>query len=142
MLELPAGALDELRAFARAAYPKEACGLLVGERRCDARTVRRVLAAENRRAGERADRFDIDPLFYKRTEDASAAEGLAVVGIYHSHPDHPARPSATDAEFGRWWPGYSFVILSVAKGEVRDVRSWHFPEGAEDFEEEAITNSA
>ena len=62
-------------------------------------------------------RFLIDPLEQLRVEKDARARGLDVLGYYHSHPDHPARPSNYDREHA--WPWYSYVIVSVQRGEPR-----------------------
>lgn len=140
MLAIPTALLDEIRRHAASAYPREACGLLVGTDG-DARRVARVHRAENLSASARSDRFEIDPRFYLKTDRAANAEGMRVVGFYHSHPDHPARPSPTDADHAQHWPEFSFVILSVENGQVRDCRSWLFPEAGLAFVEEPIEST-
>ena len=67
-------------------------------------------------------RFLIDPLDQLRVEKDARARGLEVLGYYHSHPDHPARPSKYDREHA--WPWYSYVIISVERGIAKDLTCW------------------
>jgi proteasome lid subunit RPN8/RPN11 len=62
--------------------------------------------------------------------------GLDVVGYYHSHPDHPSRPSDFDRDHA--WPGLSYLIVSVQKGTVADERSWRLADERDRFDEETI----
>ena len=62
--------------------------------------------------------------------------GLDVVGYYHSHPDHPARPSEFDREHA--WPGMSYLIVSVEKRQVVEARSWRLADDREGYDEEII----
>ena len=84
---------------------------------------------------ERAeDRYEMDPLDLLRADEMARARRLDIVGVWHTHPDHPARPSATDR--AQAWDGWSYLILEVGAGGVQAMRSWRL-EGAE-FVEEAV----
>jgi proteasome lid subunit RPN8/RPN11 len=119
-----------------AAYPNECCGILVGldvgggsEKR---RIVDRLEAGTNVfEADEQYHRFSIDPRQQMMAERAAEAEGKVVLGFYHSHPDHPARPSEYDREHG--WPFYSYVIVAIAKGKPADMTSWVLDEKTNQF---------
>jgi proteasome lid subunit RPN8/RPN11 len=67
----------------------------------------------------------------------SGETGLAVLGFYHSHPDHPARPSEYDRQHA--WPFYSYVIVAIAKGKPVDLTSWLLDEATELFNQEDIS---
>ena len=71
-----------------------------------------------------------------KAEKSAAADGQVVIGFYHSHPDHPARPSETDRQFG--WPFYSYVIVSIAQGKPADMTSWLLDEQTESFVKQDI----
>ena len=71
-----------------------------------------------------------------RAEKSAAETGQLVLGFYHSHPDHPARPSETDRQAA--WPFYSYVIVSIGKGEPLDMTCWVLDEATEGFEEQRI----
>ena len=106
-----------------AAYPNECCGILIGRDQGGRRLVVRLEPGQNVfAADERYHRFSIDPRAQLKAERQADAEGKAVLGFYHSHPDHPARPSEYDREHA--WPFYSYVIVAIAKGKAADMTSW------------------
>ncbi|MFQ5779073.1 MAG: Mov34/MPN/PAD-1 family protein, partial [Terriglobia bacterium] len=108
--------LEEICQHGRRAYPNECCGALLGAPgEDDTKEVRALLSLDNRRAGEAArTRFLVTAEDYRAAEKAARAQGLEIVGFYHSHPDHPARPSEFDREHA--WPWYSYIIVRVAEG--------------------------
>ena len=99
-------------------------------------TVIRTAPAANLRDDSPRNRFEIDPGDLVKTDRAARAEGLGVVGFYHSHPDAPARPSEFDREHA--WPGYCYVIVSVQAGQPVEMRNWLLAEDRTHFEEDAI----
>lgn len=107
---------------AASAYPAEACGLLVGREAESIVDVVRLAPAGNRAA--RANRYDVDPLDLLAAVRAARSDGLDVVGVWHSHPNHPAVPSRTDAEEA--WQGLSYVILAFDTAGAGALRSWRF----------------
>ena len=121
-LRLDDATIAEINARARAVYPHEACGLLVG-REAGARTlVERVVSCRNLAVDRLADRYVLDPDDFRAADEAARREGLDIVGIWHTHPDHPARPSETDLEAA--WPEYSYLIVSVTSAGVAERRAW------------------
>ena len=134
VLQLPAKIRAELEAQASAGYPDETCGVLLGRAEGERCTVLADYPARNLNHERSRDRFELDPHDYLAAEDAASVAGTAVLGIWHSHPDHPARPSETDREMA--WPGWSYVILSVGAGGVVDLRSWRI--AGEEFCEEEV----
>jgi len=121
---------------AAASYPDECCGVLIGRILGDSTVVERVLSADNERDDSRHNRYLINPETVLAAHKEARALGLDVVGYYHSHPDHPARPSEFDREHA--WPGVSYLIVSVEKGNVADSRSWRLADDREKFDEEEI----
>jgi proteasome lid subunit RPN8/RPN11 len=125
-----------------AAYPNESCGILYGKDVVDqrgeaSRVVSRLEPVTNEfEAGERYHRFLITPDTLMRAEKSAAAAGELVLGFYHSHPDHPARPSEYDREHG--WPFYSYVIVAIAKRQPGDMTCWLLDETTEQFVEQEI----
>ena len=124
------------------AYPNECCGVMIGR---DVPSgdghVRRIVdrlqpLTNSFEQEERYHRFRLDPREYIEVERASGAEGKLVLGFYHSHPDHPARPSEYDRQHG--WPFYSYVIVSIQKREPADMTSWILDEASEQFAKEEI----
>jgi proteasome lid subunit RPN8/RPN11 len=117
-------------------YPEEGCGVLLGRERDGVREVERIFELDNRREDSRHNRYVISPEQFLRAEQEARAAGLDVLGFYHSHPDHPARPSAFDLEHG--WPWYSYVIASVEHGRVADLRSWRLRDDRSAFDPEPL----
>ncbi len=133
-LRLPAPLLDELKCMARAGYPHEVCGLLTGGEDEGSTRVDRVTRAGNLSTDRLADRYTLDPDDFLAADVAARRDGLGIVGIWHTHPDHPPRPSSTDLAAA--WEGYTYVILSVGRKGVADTRAWRLA-GAE-FVEQSI----
>ena len=122
---------------ARRRYPEEACGYLLGRPAADgAREVLEARPAVNRRSLERERRFLLDPETVLRAEDEAEAQGMEVVGFFHSHPDHHAIPSDFDREHA--WPWYSYPIVPVANGETGRLRSWRLRDDRSGFVEESV----
>jgi proteasome lid subunit RPN8/RPN11 len=142
VIRLDAAARAEIERHAEREYPRECCGLLVGRIVDDGRTriihatypVANIFAEE----GERYHRMAIEPLEYARAERRYAAEGLGVVGNYHSHPNHPAVPSQYDLEHLAPWPTMSYVVVSVREGKAAELRSWELLPDRSRFEEEEV----
>ena len=106
-------------------YPHECCEALLGRDRQEGMAPREILdflPLKNEREDSPQNRFSINPRDVVDVDKAARARGLEVVGWYHSHPDHPARPSEYDRE--QAWPWYSYVIVSVEKGVPREMTSW------------------
>ena len=117
-----AGALaEEIRRYGERAYPAECCGALVGRVEGDAKEVVRLAPAVNRRTDD-PHRYLIAPDDLRRLQAEVGAAGQEIVGYYHSHPDHPARPSAFDTEHA--WPWYSYLIVRIDRGRGADLASW------------------
>jgi proteasome lid subunit RPN8/RPN11 len=136
-LTIPAQVLAEIHADGAAAYPEEGAGLLLGSVEGDARQVRSIYSLHNEReTGARHNRYLITPQELLRGEQEAARRGLDILGIFHSHPDHPNRPSEFDREWALPW--YSYVITSIEKGSPVQSRSWRLVEDRSGFEEELI----
>lgn len=141
-LHLTAGDLAAIRAHAARSYPDECCGFLVGSYRRgrsghgEDGHVAFVRAEDNEREENRQRRFLIHPETYRAVEREAAAAGLAILGTYHSHPDHPAEPSAYDRDHA--WPGWSYLIVSVEAGEPTAARSYRLRDDRSAFDEETV----
>jgi proteasome lid subunit RPN8/RPN11 len=120
-LRLQGALVEEIRRHGEAAYPAECCGALVGRLEGQAKEVVRLVPAVNRRTDD-PHRYLIAPDDLRRLEIEVRAAGEEIVGYYHSHPDHPARPSAFDAEHA--WPWYSYLIVRIDRGRGADMASW------------------
>jgi proteasome lid subunit RPN8/RPN11 len=117
----------EIEHSARRRYPAEACGLLLGRQEGALVEVELLHPTRNLNTARPNDRYDLDPADQLAAEEAARARGLDVVGVWHSHPDHPARPSETDR--AQAWENWSYVIVSIAAGVAHDLRSWRFVDG-------------
>jgi proteasome lid subunit RPN8/RPN11 len=135
-LRLSPGHRREIDAHLCRAYPEEGCGVLLGSEDGEARRVERVVPLANDREDARARRYLISPERLLEAEQEGRASGLEIVGFFHSHPDHPASPSAFDLEHA--WPYYSYLILSVERGRVVEARSWRLAADRSRFEPEAL----
>ena len=123
--------------FVTAGYPRETCGVLLGRRSEGSVEVERLTEAKNLVTERAHDRFVLDPAGLLAAEELARSAALDVVGIWHSHPDHPARPSVTDREAA--WEGWSYVIAEVTCEGVSEITSWRLIDGAfqeEDLQEE------
>ncbi|HJX27836.1 MAG TPA: M67 family metallopeptidase [Thermoanaerobaculia bacterium] len=132
--------LQTIGRHASVSYPDECCGVLIGRAQAGGTFVERVLSVGNEREDSRHNRYLISPETILAAHKEARSLGLDVVGYYHSHPDHPARPSDFDREHA--WPGVSYLIVSVEKRNVVDTRSWRLNDDREGFDEEVIDQAA
>ncbi|MFQ5678131.1 MAG: M67 family metallopeptidase [Gemmatimonadota bacterium] len=125
-LVIPGRLLARVREELARAYPREACGVLLGRLEGEERRVTRLEASANRWPG-RNDRYRLDPETLRRLLEEEEAGGPKVLGFYHSHPDARPVPSATDRKLA--WPWYHYLIVEVSRGRARDGRVWKLKEG-------------
>jgi proteasome lid subunit RPN8/RPN11 len=146
-IKIRAEHLDAIRRHGEETYPHECCGFLLGESREDANIVHEIHPAENEwqeTAGEpgvkresKDNRYLITPRQWKRADDYARSRSAAIIGYYHSHPDHPAAPSGFDLDHS-CWPGESYIIVSVAKGKAGTLNSFRKPDYTRFEREEVI----
>ncbi len=136
-MKIKASLLAQIRAHGEATYPEECCGLLLGRSDPDGNHVQALYPVANRHGEQRERRYTIAPDDYLAAERAARQQGLDVVGFYHSHPDHPARPSATDLAEATF-PGYTYVIVAVHQGQAGELTAWHLTPDRTRFEAEPI----
>ena len=132
---------EKIRAHGAETYPHECCGALLGRdsEASDPEAVREVLGLFpliNRRDDSPRNRFSVTGQDVLEADKAAQAQGLEVIGWYHSHPDHPARPSDYDRDHA--WPWYSYVIVSVQNGSPQDMTSWRLNDDRQAFSLEGI----
>jgi len=129
---------EAIAAHARAGYPHEVCGVLVGHARDGVVRVARVLPVANRETERPAVRYQIAAEDLIETQRAARADGLDIVGYFHSHPDHPARPSETDRRIAAEGlsDGVVHVVCGVAGGTETVATAWVFRDAGQAFEEE------
>lgn len=141
VLHLSVAQFQQIRRHAEGTYPEECCGLLLGKIQSEqnAWLVSEVWPVQNawteNLIGEynlpsshaaddhsRRDRYWIDPQDLLKAQRYGRENQIDIIGIYHSHPDHPAKPSECDRQMA--WSSYSYLIVSVQKGEVCDFLVW------------------
>ena len=136
MLKLSERFLEMVKLHASKSYPEECCGFLVGTAAGREKEVLELLEIENWSEENRNRRFMIRPDDYRDAESFAKKKGLDLLGLYHSHPDHPARPSQFDLEHALpWW---SYLIISVEHGNPSNMASWLLDEDRSRFEEESV----
>ena len=146
---------ERIRRHGAETFPYECCGALLGRdsavgekvnpegsersespRETSPREVLDLFPLVNRRDDSPRNRFAVTADDVRDAEKAASQHGLEVIGWYHSHPDHPARPSQFDREHA--WPWYSYVIVSVMSGAPAEMTSWRLNDDREDYSSENI----
>jgi proteasome lid subunit RPN8/RPN11 len=143
-----------MQAHAETTYPEEGCGLLLGQMSGDVKTLIEVLPTPNSWGDEVADdllsiessaqgkcskrnRFSIAPKVMLQAQKDARDRHLDIIGIFHSHPDHPAIPSEFDRAIA--WQRYSYIIVSVQQGKASDLKSWSLDDNQQFQPEVVIT---
>ena len=103
-------------------YPDEICGLLIGKADVQGWQVNEVRQVENLNKERASDRFQLDPAGYQAIDSELRSSGQEIIGVFHSHPDCPAKPSPTDLTSA--WEGFVYPIVSVCGGSVAEVNCW------------------
>jgi proteasome lid subunit RPN8/RPN11 len=128
LVRLASQAVETIRREAVRTYPAEACGALVGP---GEGAVSETLPLPNVEASSPRTRFTVSPRDYLEVEETADARGLVLLGFWHSHPDHPARPSPTDRAHA--WPGLLTMVIAVDRGEPGELTAWDVPGPEEPF---------
>jgi proteasome lid subunit RPN8/RPN11 len=137
MLLLAKNLEQQIRDHGAKDYPNECCGAMLGkDSDSSGREVVALFPLINRRDDSPRNRFSITPQDFRDAERAAAERGLDLLGWYHSHPDHPARPSEFDREHA--WPWYSYIIVSVDGGVPKDLTSWQLEDDRSKFQPEDV----
>ncbi len=121
-LEIKPEILKQMSRHAEETYPHECCGFFYGR---DTGSIRRVLEAmpvKNSNTDIPERRFNIEPQDYRQAERFADEQNLELLGVYHSHPDHPAIASEHDRSVALPW--FSYLIFSVMDGKTEDIKSW------------------
>jgi len=162
MLRLPSALRRVIEAHGTEGYPDEICGFLIGRTggTDGPKIVERIIPIANTwdNGGEaefantgggasfagasRRRRFKIPPDEYVRADQSARADSQAILGFYHSHPDHPARPSEYDLALAREiFPGYSYIIVSVVNAVPVALTSWVLRDDFSQFDEEIVADT-
>jgi len=137
MLTITTEILGQIHTHGEASYPEEGAGLLLGEVNGEGRKVTAILKFTNAREDTaRHNRYLITPQDMLHGEQEAVRLGLDVLGVFHSHPDHPNRPSEFDREWALPW--FSYLITSVQSGQAVESRCWRLAEDRSGFHEESI----
>jgi proteasome lid subunit RPN8/RPN11 len=119
-------------------FPDECCGFIFGTEDLHGnRMIREITVVDNSKPGDKTRRFEIAPLDYLRAEQYAEDHQLALLGVYHSHPKHPAIPSEHDRKAAQPW--FSYIIISTMEDRSTYFRSWQLNEESQ-FEEEKIAD--
>ena len=137
-MKIPRAQADAIAVHARSGYPHEVCGVLVGTARDGVVRVARAVAVANRETERPAVRYQIAPEDLIGVQRSVRAEGLDIVGYYHSHPDHPTRPSETDRRIAAEGlsDGVVHIVCGVAGARDTIATAWLFRDATQAFAEE------
>jgi proteasome lid subunit RPN8/RPN11 len=128
----------EMKSEAVHIFPDECCGFIFGNEHADGtRKVSKINVVNNAKPGDKRRRFEISPKDYMQAERFALENDILLLGIYHSHPNHPAIPSEHDRVAAQPW--FSYVIISVMQGQFDHIRSWRLNDASQ-FEEEHISS--
>jgi proteasome lid subunit RPN8/RPN11 len=133
-LRLSEAMVSEIRRAGELAYPAECCGVLAG-RASEVKEVQRLVPMTNRRTDD-PHRYLISSEDLRRISTELKTSELEILGIYHSHPDHPAAPSRYDLDHA--WPWYSYVILRVEQGSAAELTSWQLQDDRQAMRPEPV----
>ena len=134
-ITLDGTAVEVIHQHAIESFPFECCGFLYGDE-TSGRLISLAAPVTNSKEGDQRRRFEISPPDYLRAEKYALNNNTQLLGIYHSHPNHPAIASQHDLAVAM--PFFSYVIVSVKDGEVADLKSWKLKEEARAFQEEDV----
>lgn len=136
-VDIPVGVVRSIAEHARSAYPDECCGFLIARpdppEDSSVRCVVDALPATNEFDGERRRRFLVQPDDVRSAERRIEGTGLVLVGFYHSHPDHPARPSQFDQDHA--WPWYTYLVIGVTGSGTGETRVFELDSISSEFRE-------
>ena len=137
-LRIPEDLLSKIHAHGEQAYPEEGAGFMLGSDAVERDVIDLLPLSNAREDAARRNRYLFTPEDYLKAEVEAERLGLSLIGVFHSHPDHPNQPSEFDREWALPW--YSYLITSVQSGKAVESRSWRLLEDRSGFEEEEIIN--
>ena len=139
MLIIEKKPLDEMYEDALQSFPNECCGFVFGKEIGEETIITDLLTVNNSKEGDKRRRFEIAPKDYINAERFADEKELQLLGVYHSHPNHPAIPSEHDRIAAQ--PFFSYIIISVKPEEIAAIRSWQLNDNLQ-FQEETIENQS
>jgi len=139
-VKIPTRILSDMQTHASSTYPEECCGLMLGT--FENGTTEKIVVKSRRMDSvfvkeERFHRYTIDPREFLLAESDAERQGLEVVGIYHSHPNAPAKPSEFDTRHA--WPTMSYVVMSIRDSQIEDTKSWILKDDRTGFVSEELS---
>ena len=135
MIAIPKTELERMHRHVVETYPEEGCGFLIG-RDGDRREVTEVRPTKNVHPEMRETRYTVDPREVLKVDRELRGQELAHLGFFHSHPDHPPRPSQFDLEHA--WPYYTYLIVRVVAYGPKEAHAWRLDEEHKSFKEEPL----
>ncbi len=136
-MRIPGALFQRIASHGERTYPEECCGVMLGKQIGNDRVVQETIEIDNRQDVNRRRRFLISPEQYRIAERRAGEHNLDLLGFYHSHPDHPAAPSAFDTEHALPW--FTYVIVSVATGKTDRATAWVLEEDRARFAEQPLS---
>jgi len=134
---LSAAHLRAIEAHGESSYPNEGAGFLLGNQQDGAVSVEALLPVENRReANEQFNRYELNPQDFMKGELEATRQGLSLVGVFHSHPDHPARPSEFDREHAL--PHFCYLITAIKRGRADVTHAWRLKDDRSVFDQDTL----
>lgn len=134
-ITIAAEAVEVINNHGIEAFPNECCGFLYGHE-LDVRQITLAVPVTNSKDGDQRRRFEISPLDYLRAEQFALQNNTTLLGVYHSHPNHPAIASEHDLAVAM--PYFSYVIVSIMNGVAKDLKSWRLKDEVQEFQEEEV----
>ncbi|EAY25530.1 M67 family metallopeptidase [Microscilla marina] len=134
-LNIDQQALKVMQKHAEATYPNECVGFFYGKEDEQTRYIELAVEVPNSKEGDQRRRFEVDPRDYMKAERYALENNTTLLGVYHSHPEHPAIPSEHDLKVAQ--PFFSYIIISVKGGKSVKTRSWQL-DNNQAFAEENI----
>ena len=122
---------DKLIEICEKGFPNEVCGVLIGKKNKEIFIIDDYHICENLNKERSIDRYELNPIDYIKAEDRAKKSDASIIGIYHSHPNHPAIASETDKMFA--WPDMAYLIYSIYDGKFKNLISWQIDESEDVF---------
>ncbi|MEZ4687804.1 MAG: M67 family metallopeptidase [Bacteroidia bacterium] len=138
MIQFEKEAIETMINHLENSFPNEGCGFIYGKNNEGQKLVNQAVPVINSKSGDQRRRFEISPLDYMKAERFALEQGLELLGVYHSHPQHPAVPSEHDLK--QAVPVFSYPILSIQNGKFDHIRSWYLDDSGSFSEEELSVN--
>jgi proteasome lid subunit RPN8/RPN11 len=132
MIKIEKQLINQIKENGERTYNMECCGAILGKPENGSVNVTGLLEFNNEYSDNRERRYLISPKQYMQSEKTAAERKLELLGFYHSHPDHPAKPSQFDTDHA--FPNFIYMIVSVQKGKAEDLTSWKLLEDRTGFE--------